>query len=84
MTRAEFGQRLESLMGKKGTVESKIRERIAQQDNSNEETFNLEESTKTVWDKQVTVHVILRNFALFMESTIRAIRFMQSAPATAL
>ncbi|XP_043546964.1 interleukin-6 [Chiloscyllium plagiosum] len=65
-------------------LESKIRERIAQQDNSNEKTFNLDESTKTDWDKQVTVHVILRNFALFMESTIRAIRFMQSAPATAL
>ncbi|XP_059497082.1 interleukin-6-like [Stegostoma tigrinum] len=64
-------------------LESKIRERIAQQDKGNEEAFNLEGSSKTDWDKQVTVHVILRNFALFMESTIRAIRFMQSAPATA-
>ncbi|XP_020380863.1 interleukin-6 [Rhincodon typus] len=64
-------------------LESKIRERIAQQDKGNEEAFNLEESSKTDWNKQVTVHVILRNFALFMESTIRAIRFMQSAPATA-
>eukprot|EP00061_Rhincodon_typus_P012902 g38941.t1 len=37
-------------------LESKIRERIAQQDKGNEEAFNLEESSKTDWNKQVTVH----------------------------
>ncbi|XP_069772146.1 interleukin-6 [Narcine bancroftii] len=31
----------------------------------------------SVWNKQVKIHVILRNFVLFMESTIRALRFMK-------
>ncbi|GCB75314.1 hypothetical protein scyTo_0015299 [Scyliorhinus torazame] len=55
---------------------SKIRERIGQQDKSNEQAFNVDQSSENDWNKQVAIHVILRNFALFMESTIRAIRFM--------
>ncbi|XP_072366301.1 interleukin-6-like [Scyliorhinus torazame] len=57
-------------------LESKIRERIGQQDKSNEQAFNVDQSSENDWNKQVAIHVILRNFALFMESTIRAIRFM--------
>ncbi|XP_078056636.1 interleukin-6-like [Mustelus asterias] len=57
-------------------LESKIRERIAQQDKSNEQAFNPDHSSENTWDKQLAIHVILRNFSLFMESTIRAIRFM--------
>ncbi|XP_067908958.1 interleukin-6-like [Heterodontus francisci] len=65
-------------------LESMIRERIAQQDKNNEQAFSLEQSSKKDWDKQVTIHVILRNFALFMESTIRAIRFMKLTPTAVL
>ncbi|XP_067854363.1 interleukin-6-like [Heptranchias perlo] len=61
-------------------LESKIRERIAQQDKNNEEAFNLDQSPEKDWDKQVAIHVILRNFALFVESTVRAIRFMKLTP----
>ncbi|XP_042188225.1 interleukin-6-like [Callorhinchus milii] len=32
------------------------------------------------WDTQVKVHVILRDFTIFMEKTFRAIRFFKSAP----
>uniref|UniRef100_UPI00398E8395 interleukin-6-like n=1 Tax=Pristiophorus japonicus TaxID=55135 RepID=UPI00398E8395 len=46
-------------------LESKIRERIVQQDKSNEEAY---QSSEKDWDKQVTIHVILGNFALFMEN----------------
>ncbi|XP_072909038.1 interleukin-6-like [Hemitrygon akajei] len=58
-------------------VESRIRERIAQLDKSNGAAFHMEQSSKRDWDKQVTIHVILRNFALFMEGTIRVIRFIK-------
>ncbi|XP_059800903.1 interleukin-6-like [Hypanus sabinus] len=42
-----------------------------------EEVFIPDMLSKSVWNKQVKIHVILRNFALFMESTIRAIRFIK-------
>ncbi|XP_041039923.1 interleukin-6-like [Carcharodon carcharias] len=57
-------------------LESKIRERIIQQEKSSEQAFNPDQSSENNWDKQVAIHVILRNFVLFMESTIRTIRFM--------
>ncbi|XP_078279187.1 interleukin-6 [Rhinoraja longicauda] len=41
------------------------------------EAFIPDMLSHTAWSKQVKIHVILRNFALFMESTIRAIRFMK-------
>eukprot|EP00062_Callorhinchus_milii_P002097 gi/632938001/ref/XP_007901912.1/ PREDICTED: interleukin-6-like [Callorhinchus milii] len=53
---------------------------ITQQDESNQEALNPDMSSQTEWDRQVRVHVILRKFAFFMESTVRAIRFMKSVP----
>ncbi|GCC17980.1 hypothetical protein chiPu_0017755 [Chiloscyllium punctatum] len=52
---------------------NKVQENITHQ---YKEVISPEELPKSVWDKQLKIHMILRNFALFMESTIRAIRFM--------
>ncbi|XP_042202906.1 interleukin-6 [Callorhinchus milii] len=61
-------------------LERKTRRRIPQWDESNQEALNPDMSLQTEWDRQVRVHVILRKFAFFMESTVRAIRFMKSIP----
>ncbi|XP_032902107.1 interleukin-6-like [Amblyraja radiata] len=63
-------------------LESHIRERIAQQDKSNGAAFIQEQSSKRDWDKQVAIHVILKNFVLYMESTVRVVRFIKFIPTT--
>ncbi|XP_038652361.1 interleukin-6-like [Scyliorhinus canicula] len=54
-------------------LQNKIQESIT---NQHKEAFIPGNPPKSVWDKQLKIHVILRNLALFMESTVRAIRFM--------
>ncbi|XP_078056645.1 interleukin-6-like [Mustelus asterias] len=54
-------------------LQNKIQESITHQHKG---PFIPDKPPKSVWDKQLKIHVILRNFALFMESTVRAIRFM--------
>ncbi|XP_048464386.1 interleukin-6-like [Rhincodon typus] len=55
------------------TFQNKVQENITHQ---HKEIFTPDKLPNSVWDKQLKIHVILRNFALFMESTVRAIRFM--------
>ncbi|XP_067908946.1 interleukin-6-like [Heterodontus francisci] len=54
-------------------LQSKIQESITHQ---HKEAFIPDKPSISAWDKQLKIHVILRNFALFMENTVRAIRFM--------
>ncbi|GCB72727.1 hypothetical protein scyTo_0006446 [Scyliorhinus torazame] len=54
-------------------LQNKIQESIT---NQHKAAFIPDNPPKSVWDKQLKIHVILRNLALFMESTVRAIRFM--------
>uniref|UniRef100_UPI00398EA72E interleukin-6-like n=1 Tax=Pristiophorus japonicus TaxID=55135 RepID=UPI00398EA72E len=37
--------------------------------------------SRTDWNRQVKVHIILRDFTTFIEKTTRAIRFMKSVPS---
>ncbi|XP_048405445.1 interleukin-6-like [Stegostoma tigrinum] len=55
------------------TFQNKVQENITHQHN---EIFAPDKLPNSVWEKQLKIHVILRNFALFMENTVRAIRFM--------
>ncbi|XP_067851980.1 interleukin-6-like [Heptranchias perlo] len=59
-------------------LQSKIQESITQHQHKG--AFIPDTPPKSVWNKQLKIHVILRNFALFMESTVRAIRFMKLTP----